>query len=187
MEIFDSERNFLKSPSPPDFYATLNIVDYNIRKSFLYIMYSYKRKFFNSTVLLRRIRRESLCFFRRNEKFGCSLKIGYAKVELLALLWRLYNEVILVGRSNQEEYQRWDQKNAQIRRESWKHYQETRKFLNFFLVNMKSDVMASIFMFTKNVREEKDLVYFLRVGTWIFRNFFKNCWIFSLKKRWLEE
>ena len=187
MEIFDSERNFLKSPSPPDFYATLNIVDYNIRKSFLYIMYSYKRKLYNSTVLLRRIRKESLCFFRRNEKFGCSLKLGYAKVKLLALLWRLYNEVMLVGRSNQEEYQRWDQKNAQMRRESWKHYQETRKFLNFFLVNMKSDVMASIFMFTKNVREEKDLVYFLRVGTWIFRNFFKNCWIFSLKKRWLEE
>ena len=63
---------------------------------------------------------------------------------------------MLVGRSEQEEYQQWDQKNAQMRRESWKHYQAARKFLNFFLVNMKSDVMASIFMFTKNVREQKD-------------------------------
>ena len=118
-------------------------------------------------MFLRTIRRENLCFFRPNDKFGCSLKLGYAKAKLLALLWLLYNEVMLVGHSEQEQYQRWDQKNAQLRRESWKRYQEARKFLNFFLVNMKSDVMASIFMFTKNVGVTKMTVW--------------KCYIFSTK------
>ena len=40
----------------------------------------------------------------------------------------------------------------------------------------------------KNVGKRTfDLVHFLRVGTLIFRNFFKNCWIVSLRKTWLKK
>ena len=113
------------------------------------------KQFYSSSVIRRAMQRENMRDFCPNEEPMCSLKLGYVKAMLLVPLWVLCDGLMLVGQSQQGQWQRWDRKIVQLRRESWERWQKARKFLNFFSVNMKSDVMASIFMFTKNVGDRK--------------------------------
>ena len=85
---------------------------------------------------------------------------------------------------------------------SWKRVQKAmftfwqlvKKWTTLFMKNEFFEWRWNVMRWHQNWCSKKsvgkrffDLVHFLRVGALIFRNFFKHCWIFSLRKTWLKK